>query len=496
MRSGKVEFLAGNGFLLVILFLGLSGMVAYGFAFTAGGGDSERYLIVAKNIYLHNCVSVSDPSTGECVPHWGGNQFPGYPLVLAAILAIAGGDLSTNTHDFAQAMVVVQATALVGTAILVGSAISRVTANPAAGKAATLIVALSPLHIAWPRFILTEAISIALTAWVLAELIHAIRDGRWHLVRVGIVLAAAFFVRYDAVALTICVALAVFIGVPIRRALLRGAVVALVFSLPIAVWTARNVMVGLSVMPMPDYGAGTHKAGGYYGWLATWTYDLYDGAAAAYPVANRRYSEIVVPTTIFRSPDEQLLTSDLLRRLGDHDGAPFPDELDAAFAELATARRSAAPFFHFVMLPLKRTLSMWLSPGASIGWNAEVGPDVRRQLAEATWIGKAEVVLSSPLSFAIKGELTVYRLVVLVLLVAVLLGKLGSPPLRQLASIALAFAIVRTMLVTVLGHDDPRLSLPPYVFFQVIVAAALGELWYQRRRQTTINAATSLDRRL
>ena len=47
------------------------------------GGDTIGYQNVALNILYNFCVSLSDPATKECVPHWGGNQLPGYPAFLA-----------------------------------------------------------------------------------------------------------------------------------------------------------------------------------------------------------------------------------------------------------------------------------------------------------------------------------------------------------------------------------------------------------------------------
>ncbi|MBT5399653.1 hypothetical protein HOL24_03820, partial [bacterium] len=53
------------------------------FFFPDGGGDWDIYSTVAENI-LNGCgVSLSNPESGECVPHFGGNQLPGFPAFVA-----------------------------------------------------------------------------------------------------------------------------------------------------------------------------------------------------------------------------------------------------------------------------------------------------------------------------------------------------------------------------------------------------------------------------
>ena len=49
------------------------------------GGDTRIYKIVAQNLYLNFCLSLSNPEIGECLPHWGGNQPPGYSSFLALV---------------------------------------------------------------------------------------------------------------------------------------------------------------------------------------------------------------------------------------------------------------------------------------------------------------------------------------------------------------------------------------------------------------------------
>ena len=55
------------------------------FLFPETGGDYDIYSTVAKNI-LRGCgVSLSDPYSDDCVPHFGGNHGPGYDFFIAII---------------------------------------------------------------------------------------------------------------------------------------------------------------------------------------------------------------------------------------------------------------------------------------------------------------------------------------------------------------------------------------------------------------------------
>jgi len=55
-----------------------------------GGGDWDIYSTVAENI-LRGCgVSLSQPDSGQCIPHFGGNHLPGYPAFVALMWLVSG----------------------------------------------------------------------------------------------------------------------------------------------------------------------------------------------------------------------------------------------------------------------------------------------------------------------------------------------------------------------------------------------------------------------
>lgn len=232
------------------------------------GGDTAIYETVALNILKNACVSVSSPVDGACIPHWGGNQLPGYPVFLAAVWSVFGKSaLAAN---------VVQSVLWTAAACYLVRAVWRFTGKWSAALLVGVVLALSPLQIPWVRMTLTETSAFTTTLWVFAELILSLADRRLRAVPLGIALAAAIFVRYDQIFLCLAVAAVGFYLYTPVQALKRGLVIALVVAAPLMAWTARNMVVGLDVVPhaltLEDGGVPPL---GYIAWGNTWTTNQY-----------------------------------------------------------------------------------------------------------------------------------------------------------------------------------------------------------------------------
>ena len=62
---------------IIFFFIILFPRLGFIFLFPETGGDYEIYTTVAQNI-LNGCgVSLSNPATNDCIPHFGGNHGPG-----------------------------------------------------------------------------------------------------------------------------------------------------------------------------------------------------------------------------------------------------------------------------------------------------------------------------------------------------------------------------------------------------------------------------------
>ena len=62
-------------------------------------GDGTVYVAVARNILENACVSMSDPQSAACVPHWGGNQPPGYPAFIAVAWKLTSGAAASGPSE-------------------------------------------------------------------------------------------------------------------------------------------------------------------------------------------------------------------------------------------------------------------------------------------------------------------------------------------------------------------------------------------------------------
>src|SRR5258708_21267879 len=106
--------------------------------FPFGGGDWDIYSTVAENI-LRGCgVSLSPPTGAECVPHFGGNHLPGFPVFVALIWTIsAHSDMAIR---IAQLLLYAAAVGWMT------QAVSRFTPSNKAALSVGFVFALSPLQ--------------------------------------------------------------------------------------------------------------------------------------------------------------------------------------------------------------------------------------------------------------------------------------------------------------------------------------------------------------
>ena len=88
MISSKFHSMS-NIYLLVLLFTLITRLV-FIIYFPTGGGDWIIYSTVAENILSGCGVSLSSIGSGECEPHFGGNQGPGYPVFVFLSWLIGG----------------------------------------------------------------------------------------------------------------------------------------------------------------------------------------------------------------------------------------------------------------------------------------------------------------------------------------------------------------------------------------------------------------------
>lgn len=457
---------------VAVVLLSVVSRVSLALFFSGVSPDGEQYLRVAENILLNGCISLSDVSSQACVPHWGGNHPPGYPIAIAAVWVVTGVSIP--------AALIMQSTVFAVAAGFFTRAVAVASGRPVAAFAAGLVLALSPLQVGWARLVLPDMLAVAGTIWVFAELFLSLHERRLRVVQLGFALTLAFFARYDGIFLVVPVAVVGFIIHRPLVALRRGAICAMIFAVPILVWSARNVAQGLSFVPDPFLQDGGSSPKGYLKWGNTWVVSLYDGAGLAYPLQSRDYERITINAQrAFANDAEKQLVRDLLEELRtDWPGKPFPPHIDERFRQLATARTQNDPFGHYVFLPLSRAIEFWANPFYSYAWPIELDGKLdqndRERLAEGSLGGALSVALKYPVEAFGKAGLLGYRALVVLATIAGLVLVFNVPvALRAMVLLGVGFALFRTLALSFQPSVDSRYMIPGMAVVEAISVLAL-----------------------
>lgn len=433
--------------------------------------DGTLYLNIARNILEHGCVSMSESATGLCVPHWGGNHLPGYP----AFLALLGGDIAMARG--------VQILLLSVAVAWLSMQLGRLLQRPFLGGLAVLLLVVSPAHMAWGRFVLPDTLTVAVMVWIMAEIARALDTGRLPVLSLALALSAACWLRYDGVAACIPIAIAGFMIYPPWRAVRAGCVIALIVAVPLVAWSVRSAMQGLSWVPQPRFMLdGSFTPNGFLAWGNTWIVNLPQGAGFGYTLSNKAYDEIVIPQNIFTGADERRRVEALMADLARFNQQDFPPEIDARFAELAIERRHNYPVETLLIVPLRRILSFWLSPVASLGWPLEISSELtaeeRQQWSSGGIPGKLAVAAAYPMQALGKLVMFGYRLGLVVgaiwLFVMLLRGPPG--PWRVIAVSALAFALARSVALSFQLSIDPRYMITAQAALEIAIGVLITTL--------------------
>jgi hypothetical protein len=434
--------------------------------------DGNATILVAKNIFLNACISLSDPLTAACRPHWGGNHLPGYPLFVGLVRQLFSHDAGAVTVT--QTILV----ALSGSWLVV--ALGRLILCPGIAFGAVLVTVLSPVQIAWVRFVLPDALFVATTLWLFAELCRSLSGRKLKIISVGLALLAACMLRYDAVVLAVPVAIVGLHLHDTRIALLRGFLVFLIVAVPVSGFLVRNVSQGLALLPNPFMPDGYETPQGYLDWGNTWITNLTQGGDMAYPIISFQYKQINIDPVAYSNEAEREKVEELIRQLRNYEGEGFPIEIDEGFSRLAAKKRLGEPLRHYLVVPMKRMASFWLSPTASFGWPLEIRASLTKEQAHLMTSGKllerVDVALQYPLISFGKAIVFFYRIILVVaagvLVVSVITSQMA--PNRILLSSALAYAFSRTLVLSYQPSIDNRYMISAMVVVEL--AGAIGVL--------------------
>lgn len=456
-------------------------------ATTSGGDWSNSYETVARNIFLNGCISLSDPATAACVPSWGGNQGPGFAAFVAAIWSAFGP--SQQAIVIAQSLVV--ALAVVAAAI----ATHALTGHRRTALAVGGVLAVSPQHLAWARFLSTDTLTVAFVLLTIAALLHGLARQRLSAWWIAIVMTGALAVRLDAILLVMPIALAAFLIYPPRRAIRLGLLVGLVLLVPAGPWTARNLGAGLTVSPPEFFSPRFDMPAGYVRWGYSWTVSEYQYPGWYNPAVSGNYDRIVIDPAAFRSQAERQEVDALLLQLRGLNGQPIPAHIDDAFARLAAAHYADEPFRFYGLYPFKRIANMWFNPFNSTAWPVET-PAGADGAAWPDGFALISLALANPVAALVKGGAGLHRLLLLGLagwLLVLSLGRGQRGTWRHFVWIATFYAVARTVFFAWFPLVETRYIMPAIPWLEVAVVLGLMRArWSEAANdETGRQAATS-----
>jgi hypothetical protein len=168
------------------------------------------------------------------------------------------------------------------------------------------------------------------------------------------------FVRLDGVFLAPLVPAAALLIYGLRReAIRRVALAALVTAAPLAAWTARNAAEGVNVLParclLPS---GRPCPAGYAAWANTWVETETEQAGATWSLSGE-YDKIRIAPTAYRTDAERAQVEVLLAELRQHNGQPFPADIDQQFAALAQAHKQSETLPEKLGVLARRGANLW-----------------------------------------------------------------------------------------------------------------------------------------
>lgn len=434
-------------------------------------GDTPLYQQLAHNWLKHGIYGISIFGHLTAVDM----RVPGYAAFLAAIYAFCGE--SARAVMIAQAGIdVLMCLIAAGMAAVLAPKSSR----PRVALAALWLGAICPFTANYTAVVLTETLTIFLSALALLVLMEAFRQEglggmresvrgemsagmRWLLG--GIVVGFGTLVRPET-PLILAAAGAVLIFVWWRpanwsRLARAGIFMSIGLLLPLLPWVARNWRVLHKTQFLaPRYSElpGEFTPHGFFAWEKTWLWRFRDVFLVSWNLNGAEIHLADLPKAAFDSVGERDRVADLLAQY--NETTTMSPGLDRQFAEIARERTKVHPLRTYVKVPLLRALAMWFTP------RVEMLP-----LSGKFW----------PIDYWWEDSPSQYCYSMTLFLMGIAYGVMalgGAWRSRTdpAAIMLVAFIVIRTAFLTTIETPEPRYVLEcfPAVF-------ALGaQLWVKR----------------
>ena len=381
--------------------------------------DGRVYSQLARNVLEQHVYShdTQPPYTPSLI------RLPGYPLFLAAIYSISG-------HNNNTAVRLVQAVLDTGTCALIAWVVFEWAVEEERKHRAAMLAlglaAVCPFTAIYVATILTEvptnflAVAMVLAATFAFKATVRKRAIKWWIVT-GVIAGLAVLFRPDSGLFAAAIGITLMLSSlrRIREATVYAAIFSLAFCVVLVPWTIRNRRVFHVFQPLAPAHAempGEFVPRGYLLWVRTWLDDERYVAPALWAMDTRPLRMSDFPDKAFDSEEERDRVAALLNKYNhpdeeneeeqsssdDEDGeeeeqpaqaddtdVEMTPEIDAGFAQLGKERVARSRLRYYVVLPLKRAMTLWCDTHSQYyPFNGELLPveDLDHDIHQQYWL--------------------------------------------------------------------------------------------------------------
>lgn len=361
-------FLTAAGAALRLLFV---------FRFPFLSPDSFVYGDIAKNWLLHGVYGLSSTSGPD--PTF--IRLPGYPAVLAGLFGLFGVDhygavrLLQVAVDLASCFVVADLARRVWGRVHAPASATSPDRTLKVEKIAFALAALCPFLANYTAVALTETLAIFFAAVALDSAVAGLdaihsewrRSSLRAWATCGLAIAASILLRPDGGMLLLVIGGALALRLAFRGGRPRTAQALLTLTIaslvPLVPWTVRNWRTFHVFEPLVPFAAnspGEFVPTGFNRWVKTWMLDYASVEDVAWRPDGDPLDIALVPGRAFDSGAQRQRVAALFAAY--NQTLTLTPELDDQFAAIAAERVRLHRLTYYVLLPLERSLDMWLRP--------------------------------------------------------------------------------------------------------------------------------------
>lgn len=440
-------------FFLLVTLAAFALRLLFYFKFPHIEGDSLIYGDIAKNWLSHGIFGLTHHN-GIVRPTW--IRLPGYPGFLAVCFVLFGS-------EHYNAVMLVQIVIDVATCFVIADLARRTVSNRAA-RFAFLLAALCPFTANYAVAPLAETLSIFFAAIAIDAAVAGFArsdaglPGRSAWTWCGIAIAGSILMRPDGGILLIALGLYLLwrmLRQPAARARLfwAGLLVVAISLAPLVPWTIRNWRDFHHFMPLVPKSASDPDefvTDGLDHWVRTWAVDYVSTEEVYWVIPGDKVAIETLPTRAIDNSQQRAETQAIL---DDYNKLLVVNPtLNARFHHLARERVQTNPLRYYVLLPVARSVDMWVRP------RTEMLP------LDTRWWEYEDDMQDCVLA-------TLWGVLNLLFLAAAVMGLVRGPRPSYLGFMLL-FVVLRSAFLGTLANPEPRYTLECYP-----VVLLLGAAW-------------------